>query len=287
MANASATDLAQHLQRIEVDGFTILPKVIDTELITAIKHELSPFLQGQHPGRNDFEGLCSERVYALLSKAPSIAKIIEHPAVLPILDALLPPGFLLSAALAIHVHPGETPQPMHIDDNAGNLPFPRPRAHFGVSTIWALDDFTADNGATEVVAGSHRWPEERQAKEDEITQEVMPAGSVIVFLGTLLHRGGANRSTSDRLAITPQYCMPGLRQIENMALAVPPITAGQYSPRIQEMLGYATIDPGFMGYVDGVHPKRLIDPDYQGRRARGLESPGLATLTQRQQFSNP
>ena len=287
MANASATDLAQHLQRIEVDGFTILPKVIDTELITAIKHELSPFLQGQHPGRNDFEGLYSERVYALLSKAPSIAKIIEHPAVLPILDALLPPGFLLSAALAIDVHPGETPQPMHIDDNAGNLPFPRPRAHFGVSTIWALDDFTADNGATEVVAGSHRWPEERQAKEDEITQVVMPAGSVIVFLGTLLHRGGANRSASDRLAITPQYCMPGLRQIENMALAVPPSVAGQYSPRIQEMLGYATIDPGFMGYVDGVHPKRLIDPDYQGRRARGLESPGLASLTESQQFSNP
>ena len=287
MANAPATDLAQHLQRIEVDGFTILPKVIDTELITAIKHELSPFLQGQHPGRNDFEGLYSERVYALLSKAPSIAKIIEHPAVLPILDALLPPGFLLSAALAIHVHPGETPQPMHIDDNAGNLPFPRPRAHFGVSTIWALDDFTADNGATEVVAGSHRWPEERQAKEDEITQVVMPAGSVIVFLGTLLHRGGANRSASDRLAITPQYCLPGLRQIENMALAVPPSVAGQYSPRIQEMLGYATIDPGFMGYVDGVHPKRLIDPDYQGRRARGLESPGLASLTESQQFSNP
>lgn len=287
MANAPARDLAQHLQRIEVDGFTILPKVIDTELITAIKHELSPFLQGQHPGRNDFEGLYSERVYALLSKAPSIAKIIEHPAVLPILDALLPPGFLLSAALAIDVHPGETPQPMHIDDNAGNLPFPRPRAHFGVSTIWALDDFTADNGATEVVAGSHRWPEERQAKEDEITQVVMPAGSVVVFLGTLLHRGGANRSASDRLAITPQYCMPGLRQIENMALAVPPSVAGQYSPRIQEMLGYATIDPGFMGYVDGVHPKRLIDPDYQGRRARGLESPGLASLTESQQFSNP
>ena len=130
MANAPATDLAQHLQRIEVDGFTILPKVIDAELITAIKQELSPYLQGQHPGRNDFEGLFSERVYALLSKAPSIAKIIEHPALLPILDALLPPGFLLSAALAIDVHPGETPQPMHIDDNAGNLPFPRPRAHF-------------------------------------------------------------------------------------------------------------------------------------------------------------
>jgi hypothetical protein len=70
--------------------------------------------------------------------------------------------------------------------------------------------------------------------------------------------------------------MPGLRQIENMTLAVPPEVAGRYSTRIQELLGYNTINPGFMGYVDGVHPKRLIDPDYRGRRARGLKSPGLS-----------
>ncbi|GIS19182.1 MAG: hypothetical protein CM15mP120_10980 [Pseudomonadota bacterium] len=218
---------------------------------------------------NDFEGLYSERVYALLvgSKLKALSTLLCCP-----FWTHCYAGLFAICCTGHYVHPGETPQPMHIDDNAGNLPFPRPRAHFGVSTIWALDDFTADNGATEVVAGSHRWPEERQQRRD--SQVVMPAGSVIVFLGTLLHRGGANRSASDRLAITPQYCMPGLRQIENMALAVPPSVAGQYSPRIQEMLGYATIDPGFMGYVDGVHPKRLIDPDYQGRRARGLESPG-------------
>lgn len=285
MADPATESLAHHLQRIEVDGFTILPKLIGTDLIDQIKQELAPFLAGQHPGRNDFEGFHSERVYALLNKAPSVAKIIEHPTILPILDALLPPGFLLSAALAIDVHPGETPQPLHIDDNAGNLPYRRPRAHFGVSTIWALDDFTADNGATEIVAGSHRWPEERQATEAEITKVLMPAGSVIVFLGTLLHRGGANRSSTDRLAITPQYCMPGLRQIENMTLAVPPSVAAQYSSRVQELLGYSTIDPGFMGYVDGVHPKRLIDTNYQGRRARGLESPGLATLSTEHQPS--
>ena len=278
MDTANPQYLTSHLERIEAEGFTILPNAIDTDLIRTIKAELAPYLQGLHPGRNDFEGLYSERVYALLSKAPSIAKIIEHPDVLAILDRLLPVDYLLSAALAINVHPGETPQPMHIDDNAGNLPFARPRAHFGVSTIWALDDFTEDNGATEVVPGSHRWAEDRQAKEDEIRQIIMPAGSVVVFLGTLLHRGGANNATTDRLAITPQYCMPGLRQIENMTLAVPPTRAGQYSKKIQELLGYNTIDPGFMGYVDGVHPQRLIDPDYQGRRARGLDSPGLASF---------
>lgn len=96
----------------------------------------------------------------------------------------------------------------------------------------------------------------------------MPAGSVVVFQGTLLHRGGANNSQGIRLGITPQYCVPGLRQIENMVLAVPPEKARQYSDKIQNMLGYNIIDPGFMGYVDGQHPKKVINPDYQGRKYR-------------------
>jgi len=118
------------------------------------------------------------------------------------------------------------------------------------------------------VAGSHLWPESRQPKAAEITKVLMPRGSVVVFLGTLLHRGGANHANSTRLAITPQYCAPGLRQIENMVLAVPPDLAAQYSDKLQNMLGYNVIAPGFMGYVDGQHPKKLIDPDYRGRKYR-------------------
>ena len=81
----------------------------------------------------------------------------------------------------------------------------------------------------------------------------------MVFDGALIHRGGANNSNTDRLAITPQYCNPGLRQIENMVLSVPPSIAGNYSERIQNMLGYNIIEPSFMGYVDGVHPRKLIN----------------------------
>ena len=255
-----------HLQRIRIDGYTIVEKLLDQATIQLIKKELAPYFQGKKMGRNDFEGLSSERVYALLSKAPSIAQIIEHPFILSLLDELLPKNYLLSAALAINVHPGETPQPFHIDDSAGGLQLPKPRRAFGYSTIWAFDDFTTDNGATEVVSGSHNWPSDRQPREDEITKVIMPAGSVVVFDGTLLHRGGANRANTIRLGITPQYCAPGLRQIENMVLAVPPQQAAKYSDRIQNMLGYNIIEPGFMGYVDGMHPKKLIDPDYRGRK---------------------
>lgn len=267
-------DAAEHAMRTR--GFIIVEGLLSADEVAAVKLALSPWLQGERYGRNDFEGERSERVYALLAKAPVLARIIEHPVLLPLLDRLLPPQYLLSAALAINVHPGETPQPFHIDDSSTKLPGPRPHPWTGVSTLWAFDDFTDTNGATELIPGSHLWHDARfplaQTATNEAVKALMPAGSAVIFLGNLVHRGGANNSTGTRLGITPQYCAPWLRQIENMVLAVPPEVARQYSPRLQEMLGYSTIDPGFMGYVDGVHPRRLLDPDYRGRRARGQPS---------------
>jgi ectoine hydroxylase-related dioxygenase (phytanoyl-CoA dioxygenase family) len=256
------------LAEIQNDGYTIIENVISQSVMTQIRTELAPYCQGKYPGRNSFEGTQTERVYALLAKAPAIAQIIEHPTTLELIDQLLPKNFLLSAALSILVHPGETPQPFHYDDGIAGLPVFKPRPRFGVSTIWAFDDFTDSNGATEVIPGSHRWPEDREPRAEEAIKVLMPAGSVVVFDGALIHRGGANLSATDRLAITPQYCNPGLRQIENMVLSVPPEVARQYSERIRNMLGYNIIEPSFMGYVDGVHPKRLIESNYEGRKYR-------------------
>ncbi|MDZ7686014.1 MAG: phytanoyl-CoA dioxygenase family protein [Gammaproteobacteria bacterium] len=128
-------------------------------------------------------------------------------------------------------------------------------------------------GATEVIPGSHRWTDEKPERDDpRRVQVLMPAGSAVVFHGSLYHRGGANLSNEPRLAITPQYCQPWLRQLENMALAIPPDAAMSLSERTQAMLGYSIREPGFMGYVDGMHPKRLLNDRYQGRKARGLPS---------------
>ncbi len=257
------------IEQLRHQGYTIIEDALCTAAQARIRGALSPWLQGERHGRNDFEGFHTERVYALLAKAPAVAELVEHPEVLAIVDALLPAHYLLSALLAINIHPGETPQPWHIDDAAGGFGHPafaRPRAPLGISTIWALDPFTEDYGATEVIPGSHLWDAARQPRDDEAVRVLMPAGAVLVFAGNLLHRGGANRSNRPRLAITPQYCMPWLRQLEHMSLAVPPQTAAQYSTRVQELLGYNIIEPGFMGYVDGRHPRALIDPDYRGRK---------------------
>ena len=262
MADPRAT-----VDAIRSEGYAVVPNLIAPRDVAEIKRELAPWLRQQHFGRNDFEGFRSERVYALLAKAPAIARIVEHPFVLSVLDALLRPHYRLSACLAIQVHPGETPQGWHSDDAYVSLPRPRPM--LGVSAIWAFDDFGDDNGSTEVIPRSHLWGlDEQAAPDDERAVRVrMPAGSALLFAGTLVHRGGANRGTTTRLGITPQYCEPWVRQIENMALAVPPELARGYSERVQEMLGYDIVEP-FIGYVDGVHPKRLLGPDYAARAKR-------------------
>ena len=267
-------------EAIRRDGYIVLPNLLEPDQVVAAHNELAPYLQGKLRGRNDFEGTCSERVYALLAKAPCLAQIVEHPRILAIVDRLLAAHYLLSANIAINVHPGETRQDWHFDDGFAHIR--RPRAMCGVSCIWAYDDFGEDNGATEVIPGSHLWGEESPQPDDPRAEKIlMPAGSVVVFAGSLFHRGGENRSAHNRLGITPQYCEPWLRQIENMVLSVPPAAAGQYSERVQELLGYSIMEPTFMGYVDGLHPKKLIqksrlESDTAARPREGVTAGGPA-----------
>jgi ectoine hydroxylase-related dioxygenase (phytanoyl-CoA dioxygenase family) len=271
------------LEAIQQHGYVILESVLDAAELAEIREALRPHLRQQGAGRNNFEGYATERVYGLVGKGAPFARLVEHPCVLAVCDALLEPNYLLTASQAIRIYPGESPQPWHVDD--GFYRIPRPRPAVSVSTIWAIDPFTEDNGATQLVPGSHRWGDAPlDAMVAELAREIttrdpdrtprtgstpddvartqidatMPAGSVIIFAGTLLHRGGANTSTAPRLAISHQYCEPWARQQENFVLAVPPAQARALSPRVQALLGYS-VHPPFMGHVGGVHPARLLD----------------------------
>lgn len=257
-------DLAGELERLDRDGFVVLERVLRPEEIDAVVSALAPFEASRPMGRNDFEGERSQRVYSLAAKGDVFLRLAEHPRVLRLLDARLLKGFLLSTFQSIRLHPGETPQAWHTDD-AFYLS-PRPRTTLGVSAIWAIEDFTADNGATQVIPGSHRWGMEHPDDvKHEVVTAVMPAGSVIVFDAGLWHRGGGNNSTGTRLAVSPQYCQPWLRTQESQLLIMPPERARTCSPRMLSMLGYS-IHPPFLGQVDGMHPLRLVDPGYRAHK---------------------
>jgi ectoine hydroxylase-related dioxygenase (phytanoyl-CoA dioxygenase family) len=252
------------LESLEKRGYVILENVLSRSEVDALKEALAPFEANRPMGRNDFEGERSQRVYSLAAKGAPFLALAEHPRVVRLLDAKLMKGFLLSTMQSIRLHPGENAQAWHTDD-AFYLS-PRPRPTLGVSVIWAIEDFTRENGATEVIPGSHLWgaehPDDRA--HDEVPA-VMPAGSVIIFDAGLWHRGGENRGKGTRLAISPQYCQPWLRPQESQLLIVPPDRAKACSPRMRSMLGYS-IHPPFIGQVDGMHPLRLVDPDYRAHK---------------------
>ncbi len=237
------------------DGYVVIERLIDTATCDAMRAESRRLLGGT--GRNSFEGFKTQRIYNVLAKTRVFDDLIDHPRLLALMGRLFEPNYLLSQAQVIDIHPGEEAQTLHFDDSFYKIPRPRPA--LAMSAIWAIDDFTAENGATEMVPQSHLWGS-TVPTHDQTTPCVMPAGSVVLFLGTFWHGGGANRTARERLAFTNQYCAPWLRQQENFFLEVPREITRKLRPTIQSLMGYS-IYPPFMGMVDSMHPKRVLDTD--------------------------
>ncbi|MEM7358150.1 MAG: phytanoyl-CoA dioxygenase family protein [Pseudomonadota bacterium] len=249
--------LEQHMASLEQLGYVVLQNVLDQQVLTEIKAAVEPLLD--YKGRNFFEGRLTQRVYSLVAKTFACNQLLEHPMIVALLDSVMRPDYLLSQLQAINILPGEKQQPLHYDDSFYEID--RPRPPMGAATIWAIDDFTAENAATVLLPGSHKWgqksPDETDLKQLRVCE--MPAGSVVFFLGTLWHGGGANTSDRRRLAVTAQYCQGFCRPQDNFCLSVPPERVAQCSETVKRLLGYSVYGP-FMGMVDGRHPKRLLEP---------------------------
>ena len=246
--------------RVVADGYAILERAIEpglvAELTTAIDRcmtELAvPF------GANDFLGTRTRRLFNLLARDPLFACVPIHEAVLPLVERVLDPECLLSSLTAIEMSPDETAQPLHADD--GSIPLPKPHVPITCTAIWALTDFTEENGGTRIVPGSHKGRSPRRGDAPETRTTVMPAGSVLVYHGSLWHGGGANTSGQQRLAIICNYCAGWVRQEECQLLALPREQVAAFPPRLQALIGYGTYR-GLLGHVDQQSPAEWVNPD--------------------------
>jgi phytanoyl-CoA dioxygenase PhyH len=239
---------------LESDGYCAVEGLLPPDEVSAARASLADVLAATPEGRNDFEGFKTQRVYALFAKTRAFDGPATDPLLLGVLDRVLH-HYQLSAPTGIQIGPGEKAQLLHRDDQI--YPLPPDYPDVVLNTMWALDDFTEANGATRLVPGSHRWTDRQPGPDDEVVQAVMPAGTVLFYVGKIWHGGGANTTDRPRLGVILEYAAAWLRAQENHLLAVPREVVAELPERLQELLGY-NIYPPFVGYVDGRHPRRYI-----------------------------
>ena len=251
-------DLDRHATEIAERGFTILENVIEEDLIAEIDEALQR-LEVElaiAPALNLFEGLRTVRIYNLLALDGVFERIPVHANVLPLVERVLDPGCLISSLSSIAIGPDESAQPIHADDQL--IPLAKPHAPLVCNTMWAITDFTEDNGATRLMPGTHLadssptfgTPYETIAAE-------MPRGSVLVWNGSLWHGGGANATDARRVGIAMNYCAGYMRQQENQQLGIPLDVVRQFEPRLQELCGFGIYN-GLIGHIDKKTPAEVL-----------------------------
>lgn len=247
-----------HVEKIARDGYSIVEGAIEPELVDALVADLGRLEQELEvtPAPNPFEGARTVRIYNLLIYGKLYERIPVHPNVLPIVEQVLDPGCLVSSLSSIAICADETPQPIHADDQL--IPIPKPHVPIVCNTMWALTDFTEENGATRIIPGTHLADHSPEYfKHYDSIPAVMPKGSVMVYNGSLWHGGGANRTNQRRIGVAMNYCAGYIRQQENQQLGIPREIAAQFSPRLQELIGYSLYN-GLIGHIDKSHPMEIL-----------------------------
>jgi ectoine hydroxylase-related dioxygenase (phytanoyl-CoA dioxygenase family) len=244
----ATTTTQEILTVIKRDGAAIVEGMLDDQQLQQFRTELDPFMESTALGQDDFTGRSTTRTGALVARSAMARDMVMHPLITAAANEFLAPycqRIQLHLTQIIRLKPGQGKQMIHRDRWAWGQYMQEIEPQF--NTIWAITDFTEENGATQVVPGSIDWPDDRKAEPEEICQAVMRAGSVLIYSGSVFHGGGQNLSQSDRIGANLTYTLGWLRQEENQYLSCPPEIARHYSPELQDMLGY-TMGQYAMGY---------------------------------------
>ncbi len=257
--DAGADEVAAIVGR---DGAVIVDDVAPPALLDAIAAELHPYLGATPTGPDDFSGRRTRRTGSLIARSPSSRALVAHPLALGTARTLLghATNFQLHLTQAIAIGPGESAQPIHRDQWAFDF-FPFPVGYdVQCNTIWALTDFTEENGATRVVVGSNLREDGVTFEPEDTEAAEMTRGSVLFYSGSVYHGGGANRSDAVRIGLNITYNVAWLRQEENQYLSVPREVAATLPTDLLRLMGY---DRGAyaLGYIDDLRdPIEAVRP---------------------------
>jgi ectoine hydroxylase-related dioxygenase (phytanoyl-CoA dioxygenase family) len=265
---ASGTEIAEHLRQ---HGYAIVDDVVPPDVMDRLATELAPHIDATEFGTETYNGTRTRRTGALIARSPTARTLVMHPTVVAAVGAFLShvTSFQLHLTQLISISPGETAQKLHRDQMAFDFyPFPDDY-HVQCNTMWAMTDFTIENGGTQVMAGSSVVPEEQARSELTVEQVEMRKGSLLFYDGKVLHGGGANRSSADRCGVNITYSVGWVRQEENQYLSTPPEVARTLDDDLLRMMGYQE-GAYALGYVgDWLDPLSVLRGEPRSARVIG------------------
>ena len=256
--NGMPKSVPEHVAEIAERGWTVIEDAIEPDLVDRLVADLERLERELSivPADNSFEGRRTLRIYNLLAHGEIWWQVPLHPNVLPVVERVLDKGCLISSLSSINIGPDETAQPIHADDQL--IPIPKPHPPTVCNTMWALTDFTEENGATRVISGTHLADSSPVYGEHyESDPAVMKRGSVLVWHGSLWHGGGANRTSERRVGVAMNYCAGYIRQQENQQLGLPADLVAGMPARLQELVGYGIYN-GLIGHIDKRAPAEAL-----------------------------
>ncbi|MGZ5923855.1 MAG: phytanoyl-CoA dioxygenase family protein [Rhizomicrobium sp.] len=262
---------------LKEDGAVIIDSVLSRAEMDEVAKELKPWIDATPFGPDAFSGHRTKRRGGLVARSPRCRDLVMHPLMLGTAGKLLEhaSSFQLHLTQVIAIGPGEPMQTIHRDQWAFDF-FSFPKGYeVQCNTIWAMTDFTEENGATRVIPGSNHYEDKLKFEEKDTVPAEMTKGSVLLYTGSVYHGGGANRSDTTRIGINITYNLSWLRQEENQYLSVPPEIARTLPIDLLKLIGYRR-GAYALGYVDDLRdPLQVLRPD--------LTQFGLGELTATQE----
>jgi hypothetical protein len=256
-------------QAFERDGGAIVEGFVDAGLLARLRDDVAPLIAEHTPGSTteglwtEFHGRETKRITGLPTHSGAWIELLCDERYQAMGDRYLGANdYWLNTGQLICIGPGETPQILHRDEL--NWPHAMREEEITVTAIFALTDFTEDNGATVIAPGSNHWPGELPPVPSGSTcRAVMPAGSALLYSGKVIHGGGANVTRGEwRVGLHAGFCCGWLRAEENYQLTVPMEVARRLPERAQYLLGFRSYSPRFggrLGLVDYDDAARLLE----------------------------
>ena len=249
---------------LKEDGAVIVDEVLTSSEMDAVALELKPWIDKTSFGPDDFSGHRTKRTGGLVARSPKCRELVMHPLILGTAKMLLAHAASIQLHLTqvIAIGPGEPAQMIHRDQWAFDF-FPFPKDYeVQCNTIWAMTDFTEENGATRVIPGSNHFADKMRFEEKDTIPAEMRKGSVLLYTGSIYHGGGANRSDATRIGINITYNLSWLRQEENQYLSVPLEIARTLPVDLLKLMGYRR-GAYALGYVDDLRdPIEIVKPGF-------------------------